>query len=456
MRVPKTPPGLSKSIAEEVKADPAGEFFADHARAEVVELVERANCECWNYEDCGYRASQAGLTHRRFWIAVKLSRMSDRQPTPILDGRGRPFTYRLPPAAHRILHLIDSHLGGGISSSGPDLGSEQDRHRYLLTAYREEAISSSLIEGAATTRVAAKAMILSGRPPATKGERMVLNNYTTVTMLNKRCREPLTPDLLCEVQRTLTEDTLDDPTGYGRFRRPEENIVVEDVSTGEALHVPPAAESLPERVERLCAFANAAMDAGGDRQFTHPAVQAILLHFGLAYDHPFVDGNGRSARALFYWAMLRNGYWLSEFLTISTVINGQRVKYARAFLDTEVDDNDLTYFVLYHLRVVERSLREFREYLKRKVAEQAQVVALGAARLNPRQRTVLASALRDPTAIFTYESHARAHAITLPTARTDLLGLEELGLLGGNRVGRHFEFMPADDLLAELKRLSKR
>src|SRR5205814_10028127 len=52
----------------------------------------------------------------------------------------------------------------------------------------------------------------------------------------------------------------------------------------------------------------------------HPMVRSMILHFWLAYDHPFVDGNGRTARALFYWSMLRNGYWMFEYITISKII----------------------------------------------------------------------------------------------------------------------------------------
>jgi len=57
-------------------------------------------------------------------------------------------------------------------------------------------------------------------------------------------------------------------------------------------------------MEAMCAFVN-----GRDTEpFIHPAIRAMILHFWLAYDHPFVDGNGRTARALFYWAMLRPGH----------------------------------------------------------------------------------------------------------------------------------------------------
>ena len=65
--------------------------------------------------------------------------------------------------------------------------------------------------------------------------------------------------------------------------------------------------------------------------FLHPVIRSILLHFWVAYDHPFVDGNGRNARALFYWSMLRHGFWLAEFFSISHEILKAPRKYYRAF-----------------------------------------------------------------------------------------------------------------------------
>jgi Fic family protein len=83
------------------------------------------------------------------------------------------------------------------------------------------------------------------------------------------------------------------------------------------MQFPLANPDLPERMRALCAFAN--MRTGVDG-FVHPIVRAIILHFMLAYDHPYVDGNGRTARALFYWSALKDGYWLIEYVSISRII----------------------------------------------------------------------------------------------------------------------------------------
>ena len=143
-------------------------------------------------------------------------------------------------------------------------------------------------------------------------------------------------------------------------------------------------------------------------------VRAILVHFWLAYDHPFVDGNGRTARALFYWVMAREGYWLCEYVSISRILKKARVQYARAFLYTETDDNDATYFILYQLGVLTRAIRDLHAYLDRKAAEVREVEDLVRrstalrAELNPRQLDLLTHALKHTNAEFTVEMYFEA------------------------------------------------
>ena len=449
MRQPKKPPSTAQVLANFNVA-----MMQRGAQESVREVIDRANDEAWNYEECGYRTPPQ-LTRIEFWTLVKMSRMADWRATPLLDKRGQPFTYALPAAADRVLHLADKEMAGSIATSTPELEASESRIRYIARSLSEEAIASSQIEGAAVTREDAKRMLREEREPRTEGERMVMNNYRTIRMVNDRRNEAMTPELLCEIQRSLTAETLKKPEQGGRFRRKDEDISIWDDEDNEVVHTPPNADELPNRIGALCAYANTRDDPTVAGQFTHPVIRAIILHFWVGYDHPFADGNGRTARALFYWSMLRSGYWLAEYLTISEIIRGQPKQYARAYLDTELDDNDLTYFIVYHLGVLERSLKAFRHYLERKATERVRLAAtLSAARYNSRQRDILSRAVRDATATWTFKSHGREHSVTLQTARTDLLGLEELGLLNGNRVGRRFEFVPAPDIAEVLRRLA--
>jgi Fic family protein len=259
----------------------------------------------------------------------------------------------------------------------------------------------------------------------------------------------LSPELIYEIHRIVTEDTLDDPTASGRCQAPDEERV--GVWDGDQLlHDPPPAATLPARLQLLCDFAN---DEIGS-EYVPPVVRAIALHFMLGYDHPFQDGNGRTARALFYWAMLNRGYWLTEFLSISRILKAAPAQYARSFLHTEQDDNDLTYFVLYQLQVIQRSILELHNYLDRKIRDLQEVrrnLASMPGAFNHRQLVVLQHAMGNSDAQYTVQSHMNSHRVVHETARKDLLELQQRGFLERHRIGKAFVWVPAPDLSVLLK-----
>ncbi len=345
------------------------------------------------------------------------------------------------------LHLVEREASGQAGIP-PALDNPETRDRYLVSSLTEEAITSSMLEGAATTRGIAKEMIRSGRPPRDRGERMVLNNYRAMGDLRGLREVPLTPDRLLDLQRRMTEGILDEGSGGGRLRRVDEELVVAD-EEGTVLHRPPEAGELPDRVRRLCDFANGLPES----RFIHPVVRAILLHFWLAFDHPFVDGNGRTARALFYWSMLRSGYRLCEFVSISSVVRRAPSRYARSFLYAETDDNDVTYFLLEQLRVIRMAFRQLNEYLERKTAELRSLERLlrRSDRFNHRQLALLTHALRYPEREFTFRSHRASHNVTYQTARADLLDLAKAGLLHRGKLGKRFVFRPPPNLDRRLR-----
>jgi Fic family protein len=270
--------------------------------------------------------------------------------------------------------------------------------------------------------------------------------------------EPLSPEVVLGMHRMVCEGALDDASAAGRLRRTNEKIHVMDAQHSVVLHDPPAAASLPERLKRLCAFAN---EADGE-PFVHPVIRAILLHYMLAYDHPFVDGNGRTARALFYWSLARSGYWLMEYVSISRLIKPAPAQYGRAYLLSETDDNDTTYFIIHQLSVIERAIEALYAYLARKTADQQSAERLLrhapalADALNYRQVALLSHALKHAGHGYTVESHRRSHRITLQTARTDLLRLAQLKLLEQRKRGRAFVFHAPDDLRARIESAARR
>jgi len=325
------------------------------------------------------------------------------------------------------------------------------RQRYLVNSLMEEAIRSSQLEGATTSRREAKELLRTGRRPKDRSEQMILNNYRGLQFMREEMGGELTPASVLELHRTLTEGTLSNPEAAGRLQQPgEERVAVYDRGGGRRLHKPPPAEELPERLQRLCDFANEG-DSGDI--FIHPVIRAILLHFCLAYDHPFEDGNGRTARILFFWSMRQNGYWMAEYLSISTILRKAPGQYGRAFLETETDDGDTTYFLIHQLRVVEQAIEQMRRYLQRKTREVQEIEALlyGAEGFNRRQLEVITDAVRHPDATYSFSSHAADHRVTHETARADLTNLAKQGLLTQRRLGREYSFDVPPDLPERLR-----
>jgi Fic family protein len=385
------------------------------------------------------------ITLEEWWLATKVNRSLTN--LPLLDSDGMPFKYGTPSSAQRLLHFVDQQCSGEIAMSEVVTTDEQARHHYLVNSLMEEAIRSSQLEGATTSRRVAKELLRSGRAPRDRSELMILNNYRALEFMRDEMGETLTPDLVMTLQRILTEGTLDDPSAAGRLQTPdEERVVVLDATDGSLIHTPPPADQLPERIRAMCEFANGEDD--GTDGFIHPVVRGILLHFWLAYDHPFVDGNGRTARALFYWYMRTKKYWLIEYLSISRVIRNASAKYGKAFLLTETDRGDTTYFLLHQLDVIKRAVDELHVYLSRKMRELREIENLikDSDGLNHRQLAVLTDASRHPSNVYTYQSHAASHRVTHETARGDLAQLQERGLLQRRKAGRRHAYSPVSDL----------
>ena len=386
----------------------------------------------------------AGFTPEEWWASIKLARRSSLREFPLRDSTGAPFKLSMPDQAQALVHYIDQHASGEILMPGLVTADDSAKRRFVVNSLIEEAIRSSQLEGATTSRVVAKEMIRSGRAPRDRSEKMILNNYRAMEFIRTDMQDTLTPKAVLQLHRILTEGTLDDPADAGRIQRPGEERVA--LWEGDNLvYRPPPADQLAERLALMCEFANGDVSPTG---FLHPVVRAIVLHFWLAYDHPFVDGNGRTARVLFYWLMKKQGYWLTEYLSISRIFREAPAQYGEAFLLTETDENDLTYFTIFNLETIQRAIRDMQDYLLRKMQEVRDTEALFRedATFNHRQLALLGDALRHPNNRYTFKSHAMSHNVVHQTARSDLLTLAGRGLLTYRRVGRQFVFQPVPDL----------
>lgn len=387
------------------------------------------------------------FSNKEWWCGTKMARAATEVNVNLKDKKGNPLHFCSISQLQEALHWLDLHTAGSISADR-SVSDPSTRKTYLIRSLVEESINSSQLEGASTTRHIAKEMIRQGRHPKDKSEQMIYNNFHAMQFIHEMKNEKLTPSIVLELHKIVTEDTLDDPSKAGQFRDKNDKVYVSD-NNGEPLHEPPPAIELNERLRALCAFAN----AEDEKEFIHPVIRAIVLHFMLGYDHPFIDGNGRTARALFYWGVAKENYWLLEYTTISKIIKKIPGQYGKAFLLTETDDNDLTYFIFHQIDVLRTAVEELQTYFEEKIRgiENAERLLDGnkklKGKLNFRQLSLLKHALKHPGFIYKINEHKNSHGIAYETSRKDLVDMsDKLRLFTKLKAGKSFIFLCPQDL----------
>lgn len=393
-----------------------------------------------------------GLSHEEWWLSIKIARAPLYRELPLKDVAGRPFKYAMPDIVLEKLHSIDRKAGTRIELP-EQITNPETRDRYIFNSLVEESITSSQLEGASTTRQVAADMLRYGHKPRDTSEQMIFNNFEAMNAIRKLKTETLTPRMVLDLHKVLTEDTLDDPKAAGRLQEDsEERVQVVDMVSHRVLHTPPPAKQLQGRLVQMCEFAN---DIDNTKGFVHPIIRAIVLHFWLAYDHPFIDGNGRTARALFYWSMLAQGYWLFEYVSISRILREAPAQYGESYLHSETDENDITYFIVYQLEVITRAINDLEKYLQRKMEQirTVQKILKDSPGLNHRQIALLSHAIRHPGAEYSIRSHQVSHNIVYATARADLFQLADNDLLIRRRLGkRGLTFISPSTLAEQLRK----
>lgn len=418
---------------------------------ELRQLIKHAGKEYTYWDKFKHYTPPTGFTIKEAWAYLKFSRMTNREQTPVLDKNGTSFGFSPTKTMYHDLSFIDSNTSG-LLSTNLARPTENQKNQLIISGLSEEAIASSQIEGASTSRKVAKEMILSQRKPRNRGEQMIINNYQVMQRLMDWKDLKLSREMLLDIQKNITTGTLDDENDAGRFRTDADNIQVVDAVTGVPIFTPPQTNIFLAELDKLVTFANSQ-----DEEFIHPTIKASILHFWLAYLHPFVDGNGRTARAIFYWYLLKQNYWLFQYLSVSRAIKKSRTQYDEAYVKAELDDNDLTYFILFKLKAIKIAVEDFVLHYEKKIAEDKKNEARAKQLLefNERQIALLSSLEAKPGKTVDIKTHQTKHQIAYQTARTDLIQLALKGLLAQLTDSKKFVYVPNILAIRKLLKLGK-
>ncbi|KJZ16078.1 hypothetical protein TW85_04250 [Marinomonas sp. S3726] len=339
-------------------------------------------------------------------------------------------------------------------SSLKHLELEKGNRQGFLSAslIMEEAINSAQLEGAATTRPVAKEMLSTNREPRNFSEQMILNNYHLMNYSKSVINETLSIELIQTFNQVATIEVCENEHTPGMIR--DEAITVTESEFNETIHFAPDSAHINKMLESLCEFANKEHQ---DNDFIHPIVKAIILHFMIGYIHPFLDGNGRTARALFYWFMLKSGYDNFQYISISALLKSSKKKYARAFIKSENDEFDLTHFIDFNMNIIIRSLEGFTLYIQNKI-EEIQKLRLEIHKspyfneFKFQHITIIKKAFEDPGREFTVKEWQTEFNVSATAARRYLDRLVELGILvKTSQKGRQLGYLAPRNLKQRLK-----
>lgn len=373
------------------------------------------------------------------WAGTKLSRLLSSMPLPLFTPEeGGSVHVNLTATIQKSCSIVDRLTS---SAAETERYEKFDAADYLMDELTlAESIASSQLEGAATTSRVALEMIKAGRKPRDEGEKMIMGNYRMMKYVSERGNAPFNTDELLKLHRVAIEGINDEKYSPGELRVESDNVVVAD-HEGNVLHTPPAADKLPEALEKLCEFINLPHETAEDETYLHPLVKACVIHFMTGYLHPFKDGNGRTARALFYWYMLKCGYTAFRYISISKLLKNAPAKYVRAYLYSETDDMDLTYFVNYQCEIVTRAVQEYIDYIQTIIQTRIELKQwlfesgiFGS--INARQRDLATIAINQPGVLFTANEVSIRMAVSENTARDDLKKLTAMGLMKAMKEGK--------------------
>lgn len=379
--------------------------------------LQKIQDEYLYWDKIKYKAKDC--TPLELWSAIKLFRFLRRKELKFHTFK---FHYVITDYIQKSLHQFDMHIGGTL---GSNIGiAETDKTKFMISSIMEEAISSSQMEGANTTRKKAKEMIQQEKKPKNKSEQMILNNFITMKHIVQQKNEDLTAENLLYIHKLMTNNTLDKIVDEGKFRN-NDDVHVVNYANSEIVHTPPLQSDLKKLIDDLCVFFNTDTE-----EFIHPIIKGCIIHFMIGWIHPFTDGNGRTARAIFYWYMLKKGYWLTEYLSISRIIKDSKSQYEKAYLYSEIDENDLTYFITYHTRTMEKAFEALKVYINQKQKEVFQAAKfMKMPGVNERMAQILKLIHDDPERILSTKEMESRFTVSNYTARTDLKSLVELGFL---------------------------
>lgn len=265
-----------------------------------------------------------------------------------------------------------------------------------------------------------------------KDKQEVLNYLKILEDLGHLVSEPeITEENILEIHRMLTVDTLDNSSDCGIYRN--RYVVVANRLTGDVIFRPPPNGEVPNLVRNLLEWITSK-----ETQELDPVIESGIAHYELVRIHPFIDGNGRTARVLAALLLLLRGFDTKQFFCLDDYYDSDRPAYYRALQTVDPEKRDLTDWLGYFVEGVMVSMNAVKERVIQLSSERLRVSTKGQVALSERQMKIVEHLNRHQ--FITVGDMVKMFQVTRQAALKEigkLIELEVVHLVGQKRGSRY-------------------
>lgn len=364
----------------------------------------------------GYKYPQADMGE-----FVSLLKNGFYHPLPLKDFSGQELVY--------LNSVAQVHLSAARILLTPQSSSQL----YGAKAMEEEIISTFTIEQVDFSRDSVR-KILSGFAPADESENLIYGMKKGLEFISDPANR-ITEASIHQLYETAIGAYLpeEDRLRPGRFYRYDSVYVV----SSKVEHTGLPWQQLSERMGELVRFIHEDSDS-------NDLLKAALIHFYIAYLHPYFDGNGRIARLLHLWYLVQQGYSSALFVPLSEYVNKSRKGYYDAYSLAEENARisgvlDVTPFLVYFIENVYHKLN--RALPARRTTEAFQA-ALSRGQVTEKEKTLWSFVLSayGEAEFSTKQLEKGFGNAAYATIRSFVLKFEQLGLLTSTRYGNRVKY----------------
>lgn len=260
--------------------------------------------------------------------------------------------------------------------------------KWEVTLRREAIIrsahSSTAIEGNRLSLDQVSDLAHGREVMATRKDKQEVLNYLTVLESIDKLTDgkSITKKNILDIHKMITQETLENPSDCGVFRT--RYVVVGNRLTGEVIFRPPSNEEVPQLVQELVEWLYSS-----EAKALDSVIEAGIAHYEFVRIHPFVDGNGRTARVLATLILYLRGFDAKQFFCLDDYYDSDRQSYYSALQSVDKNTLDLTEWLDYFVEGVKVSIGAVKERVVRLSSERLRKTRRGQIALTEKQMRIV-------------------------------------------------------------------